>query len=53
MKYLLIEYNNTFTLKYRLRNNAFVPRWVERVLKAQEQYPIDDPERFYGVGSIE
>lgn len=53
MKYLLIEYNNNFTLKYRLRDNAFVPRWIERVLKAQEQYPIDDPERFYGLGPIE
>jgi hypothetical protein len=53
MKYLLIEYNNNFTLKYRLRDNAFVPRWVERVLKAQAQYPIDDPERFYGFGPIE
>lgn len=53
MKYLIIEYNNTFTLKYRLRDNAFVPRWVERVLTAQEQYPIDDPGRFYGFGPIE
>lgn len=53
MKYLLIEYNNNFTLKYRLRDNTFVPRWIERVLKAQEQYPIDDPERFYGLGPIE
>jgi len=53
MKYLLIEYNNNFTLRYRLRDNSFVPRWIERVLKAQEQYPIDDPDRFYGFGPIE
>lgn len=52
-EYLVIEYNNAFTLKYRLRDNAFVPRWIERVLKAQEQYPIDHPERFYGFGPIE
>ena len=53
MKYLLIEYNNNFTLKYSLRDNAFVPRWIERVQLAQSQYPIDDPERFYGFGPIE
>ena len=53
MKYLLIEYNNNFTLKYRLRDNAFVSRWIERVQLAQAQYPIDDPERFYGFGHIE
>lgn len=53
MKYLLIEYNNNFTLKYRLRDNAFVPRWIERVQTAQKQYPIDDPKRFYGFGPIE
>lgn len=53
MKYLLIEYNNNFTLKYRLRDNAFVPRWIERVLTAQKKYSIDDPERFYGFGPIE
>lgn len=53
MKYLLIQYNNNFTLRYRLRDNAFVPRWVERVQTAQRQYPIDDPGRFYGFGPIE
>jgi len=36
-----------------LRENAFVPRWVERVQLAQKQYPIDDPGRFYGFGTIE
>ena len=53
LKYLLIEYNNKFTLRYRLRDNAFVPRWVGRVLLAQQNYSIDDPDRFYGFGSIE
>jgi len=52
MKYLLIEYNNNFTLKYRLRDNAFVSRWVKQVQLAQEQYAIDDPTRFYGFGPI-
>lgn len=53
MKYLLIEYNNNFTLRYRLRDNHFVPRWIEQVRLAQEQYTIDDPDRFYGFGPIE
>ena len=53
MKYLLIEYNNRFTLRYRLRDNAFVPRWVDCVVEAQKHYTIDDPTRFYGFGSIE
>lgn len=53
LKYLLIEYNNKFTLRYRLRDNAFVPRWVGRVLLAQRKYSIDNPDRFYGFGSIE
>jgi hypothetical protein len=53
MKNLIIEYSDTFYLRFRLRENAFVPRWVERVQLAQKQYPIDDPGRFYGFGTIE
>ena len=53
LKYLLIEYNSKFTLRYRLRDNTFVPRWVDRVLLAQQNYSIDAPGRFYGFGSIE
>ena len=53
MKYLKINYNDNFDLRYQLRDNAFVPRWIDRVMLAQQQYPIDDPERFYGFGPIE
>ena len=53
---LLITYtndDNSFVIPYTLRNNSIVPRWIERVQLAQQQYPIDDPGRFYGFGSIE
>ena len=53
MKNLIIEYSDTFYLRFRLRENAFVPRWVEQVKKAQAQYPIDDPDRFYGFGTLQ
>ena len=53
-KSLLIEYENsvdTITLEFKLRDNPVVERWVERVTTAQALYPIDDPKRFYGLGS--
>jgi hypothetical protein len=59
MKYLLIEYADpndqleSITLRYRLRNNTIVPKWIERMRLAQAQYPIDDARRFYGFGPIE
>jgi hypothetical protein len=58
-KYLHITYcgadqNDVLEVKYRLRNTPITHKWVERVLRAQELgYPIDDPGRFYGFGSIE
>lgn len=59
MRYLNIEYadpsnlSDSITVKFKLRNNSFVPLWVERVTTAQKDYVIDDPKRFYGFGSIE
>jgi hypothetical protein len=44
---------DTFTLQYKLRDNPVVPKWCERIESAQKKYKIDDPQRFYGVGSIE
>lgn len=44
---------DTFTLQYKLRDNPVVPKWCERVESAQAQYSIDDPNRFYGFGSVE
>ena len=57
--YLHIEYaapanhNDTVTVDYRLRSHPFVAKWIECVLRAQQQYPIDDPARFYGFGTWE
>lgn len=56
-KNLVIDYANpldledTVSLEFQLRNNPIVPRWIEQVQKAQAQYPIDDPARFYGLGN--
>jgi hypothetical protein len=56
MQYLLIEYADpagqldSITLKYHLRNNPIVPKWIERLRVAQKRYEIDDPTRFYGFG---
>lgn len=53
-KYLCIEYadpldlTDSILIRYRLRNNSVVPKWVSKVTTAQLQYPIDDPARFYG-----
>ena len=44
---------DTFTLKYRLRDNSIVSKWCQRVEQAQSKYSIDDPGRFYGFGSIQ
>lgn len=58
-QHLYIKYCNpndsldTFTLQYKLRDNPVVPKWCERVESAQVKYTIDDPNRFYGFGSIE
>lgn len=58
-KNLYIKYcdpnNNldSFTLRFKLRDNPVVPKWCERLEEAQARYRIDDPERFYGFGNIE
>lgn len=58
-KNLYIKYCNpsspldTFTLQYKLRTNPVVAKWCERIESAQAKYSIDDPNRFYGFGSLE
>lgn len=59
MKYthLIVDYANPtdltdiISVEYRLRDYPIVERWAERVNLALEQYPIDDPTRFYGFES--
>jgi hypothetical protein len=49
-----IDHNNSVTVDYVLRNTPIAHKWVQRVILAQQLgYPIDDPARFYGFGSIE
>jgi hypothetical protein len=56
---LLIEYanpqdlNDSAEILFLLEDNPVVPKWIQKVLQAQALYPIDDPDRFYGFGSIE
>jgi len=53
-KYLCIEYADpdnlidSIPIRFRLRDNSVVPKWTDKVIKAQRQYTIDDPGRFYG-----
>lgn len=58
-KKLHITYTNPenpadqLTIDYRLRDTSIAHKWVQRVRLAQQLgYPIDDPARFYGFGSI-
>lgn len=58
-EYLNIEYSTpehtlNHTLKFKLRNNSVVPKWVKKIIDAQFQgYQIDEPGRFYGFNSYE
>lgn len=47
-------YNHTdqIVVDYQLRDTPITTKWIERVLAAQQLYPIDDPGRFYGFGSV-
>jgi hypothetical protein len=60
LKYLHITYcdpknpSDELVLNFKLRQTNIAYKWVERVLTAQNLgYPIDDPQRFYGFGSLE
>jgi len=54
---LLITYSsdnvNPIQVEFDLLPHDVVQRWAERLITAQQQYPIDDPGRFYGFGSYE
>jgi len=56
---LVIEYANpqnlddSVVLPFLLEDNSVVPKWICKVVQAKELYSIDDPERFYGFGSVE
>jgi hypothetical protein len=56
---LVIDYaspydlENVVTVEYRLFNYDIVERWINQVEQAVAQYPIDNPERFYGFESLD
>jgi hypothetical protein len=44
--------NDSIVLRYRLRDNPIVAKWINKLQQTQaQQIPIDDPTRFYGFGS--
>ena len=46
------DHSNYFDLKFKLLKNKFVPKWVDRVLEAQQnQYPISEPWAMYNLNS--
>jgi hypothetical protein len=47
------DLHDSVIVLYRIRSTAIAQRWVQKVLTAQQQYPIDDPTRFYGFGSYD
>jgi hypothetical protein len=60
LKYLQITYANPndlsdeVVLNYRLRDTSITRKWIERVCLAQQLgYPIDNPKRFYGFGTLD
>jgi len=39
-----------FDLRFKLLDNTFVPKWIDRVLEAQQkQYPISEPWAMYNI----
>lgn len=57
-KYLTIEYSkpdgtDSISVPFKLHEGRIVTRWVNQVREALKRYPIDDPARFYGFGTLE
>lgn len=47
------DHSREYELEFQLRDDELVTRWREQLEIAMERYPIDDPERFYGLDSKE
>ncbi len=46
------DHSDSITVKFKLRDNGIASLWQERVITAQQDYTIDDPQRFYGFGEL-
>lgn len=47
------DFEDSILLTYQLLDNPVVELWSKKVLTAQQLYPMDDPSRFYGFGSLQ
>jgi hypothetical protein len=48
------DHNQEYELDFKLWDSEHVELWKHKILQAQSaNYPIDDPQRFYGLSSIE
>ena len=46
------HYNDYFDLRFKLLENDFVPKWIDRVIEAQQkQYPISEPWAMYNLNN--
>ena len=44
------DHGDCFDLRFKLLKNTFVPKWIDRVLEAQQnQYPISEPWAMYNL----
>lgn len=56
---LHIEYSDPanlldpLVLRFELNNFPIVDKWINKVIRSQEKYTIDDPNRFYAFGNNE
>ena len=41
------------TVRYKIRNTGIAQRWANKVVTCIDNYPIDDPARFYGFDEYE
>lgn len=57
--YLKITYaqpengHDEISVFYKLRNHPVVKKWINQLQLAQQQYKIDNPYRFYGIGNYQ
>lgn len=48
------NHSDKIIVSYKIRKTDIAKKWLQRVLLAQQlNYPVDNPDRFYGFGSIE
>ena len=53
-RYLAVElgHQDTITLRFSIRNTPVAELWLDR-MRYTDQWPLDNPDRFYGFGTLE